>query len=88
MNSQLMIVFYNGKHNAFGGARNQYRLAECPEEESAISKQIKRTLNEIDGYVLVKYKGQMYLCEKNDKNPKGYDRTTIFYHPLQEKFTI
>jgi hypothetical protein len=93
MKTQLIIVFYNGKHNAFEGLRNQYRLVDCPEDELAISEHIKTALNSLPkagGYVVAKYQGKwLYLCEKNTKNKdRGYDKVLISYHPLADKFTI
>ena len=85
---QILVVELNGRHNAYEGERNIVRRAGCVKEEES-RELIKKLLDNLTkrGYVLAKWKGQLFLCEKNNENKeRGYDRTFITYHPLQEEF--
>jgi hypothetical protein len=58
-------------------------------DEAESQGQIKKLIQGLTkpGYVLVKHRGNVYLCERNDKNKeRGYDRTLVAYHPLSEMF--
>jgi hypothetical protein len=54
-----------------------------------IRKLFDTTLKGIRGNVLVKWNGQMFLCEPNQVSPdRDYSRIIVRYHPLAEKFSI
>ncbi len=86
---QILLVELNGRHNAYSGERNICRMmgTNVSEEESvAFLQKLFKGLTK-PGYVLVKHRGNLYLCEENKKNKeRGYDRTLITYHPLANQF--
>jgi len=87
--AQLMVVEYNGRHNAYGGDRDKNSVIDIFDV-----KMIKRTIVKYlkllsNGYVLVRYQGKTFLCEKNNVNPEEpYLRHETFYHPLDKLFTV
>lgn len=84
MIAQLLRVDFNGPHNAYGGERDRFSIVNI-ETIDKIPEEINAQLS-IGNYVLVKYLGKVYLCEKIEKG--GYSRKVIDYHPYFDKFSI
>lgn len=87
---QLIIVEYNGKHNAFSEMRNVHRLVNV-ENKLDIAPMIEAQLKAMDkpGYILVKYAGKMFICERNNvDHTKPYQKHAVIYNPFQSEFTI
>lgn len=82
MSAQLLQVKYNGAHNAYGGSRNHTSLVTV-DNDADIQKEIDLQLNLCD-YILVKYKGKMFFCERREGG--GYTRKELTYHPLSHIF--
>jgi hypothetical protein len=91
---QILVYRLNGIHNAKQGIdRNLYTLKNVSVETTIEFKQtIEDALDEVPagkGYVLVKWNGKTYICEKDTNNPNvGYVRHEVKYHPLLFIFTI
>lgn len=89
---QLMIYKFNGLHNAIANAnRNIYSIypIQSPTKEE-FQSHIVNALDEVPpgrGYVIVKWKNQFYMCQKDPNNPNHpYVRTVLKWHPLLDKF--
>lgn len=92
MIAQLLKVYLNGYHNHSGGDRDLVELLDLTEEKE-IKDRIAKALNEFTvqrpGYVLVKWNGKMYMCEKNNIcHTKPYVKHEVSFHPLQNKFAV
>jgi hypothetical protein len=90
MDGQLIIVEYNGKHNAFEGERNKHTILNV-ESKLDIAPMIEAQLKNLKkgGYVLVKFAGVMYLCERDNVDvTKPYRKHQVSYHPFAKEFTI
>jgi hypothetical protein len=84
---EVLIVYYN---NYRAQGRNLFIKKTC--ETSKVKEFITDTLKSFtpqsNGYVLVKFKGQMWICERNNINPASdYVKHPIQYHPLSSEFT-
>lgn len=89
MEGQLIVVEYNDHKNAFEGQRNKHVILNI-ENKLDIAQMIEAQLKLVkNGYVLVKYAGIIYVCEKNNMDAKAtYRKHAITYHPLASAFTI
>jgi hypothetical protein len=90
MDGQLIVVEYNNRKNAFEGERNKHKVLNI-ENKLDIAQMIEAQLNLIKegGYVLIKYAGMMYLCERDNTNrKKPYRKHRIEYHPFSDLFSI
>ena len=88
--AQLIIYKYNNRANAFVGDRGGFEKKDIHDAKS-IKQEIQTALNRLQhaGYVLVKYAGRMFLCEKNNIHPeREYIRHEITYHPLDKYFSV
>ena len=86
--AQLMVVEYNGKHNAFEGNRNVHRIIDI-ESKNDIAPMIDAHLKSLrkGGYVLVSYAGQLFICERDNVTPSApYRKHRVTYHPFQSEF--
>ena len=81
--TEMIRVSINGARNAYGGQRNAYEVIKV-EEDSQLPTEINNQLN-LGSYVLVKYAGKLYMCEKNEAG--AYSRKAIEYHPHMDKFS-
>jgi len=89
MDAQLIVVFQNGVAEAREPKlRNRFELINV-DKASSIKPTVLANLKRIGraGAVLVKWKGQLYLCEMK-QNGQSYTRTEIQYHPYADQFTI
>ncbi len=92
MQGQLIVYHFNGLHNAKEGVeRNQFTLLNVPDTVD-FRTFIEDTLDTVPpgkGYVLVKWKDRMFICEKDLNNHNlNYVRHEVRYHPLANQFTI
>lgn len=90
---QLLVYHYNGLHNAKEGVnRNIYSLRDVrvntPEQ---FRESIADAMDEVPagrGYVLVKWSGRCFICEKDSNHPEiPYVRHEILYHPFLSAFS-
>jgi len=90
--AQLIAIRYNGRFNAYGGARNVFTKVEVTDKgkiKEAILETFKGVLGEHPGCVLVKFDNKMFLCERDTVNKeKVYTRHEVAYHPHMKEFTI
>ncbi len=90
--AQLIVVRYNDRTNAYGGARNHHVMVDVTDKDKikeAILAAFNGELGKHRGTVLVKFDNQMFLCERDTVNKaKVYTRHTVDYHPLMKEFTI
>ena len=90
MTGQLIVVEYNGRHNAFEGQRDKHRLLDI-QDQAEIAPSIKKELDGLKhgGYVLVKFAGQIFLCEKDNVDAsQPYRKHKITYNPFVKEFTV
>ncbi len=90
MDGQLIVVHYNNRKNAFEGARDKHTILNI-ENKLDIAPMIQAQLKLVKdgGYVLIKYAGIVYICERDNVDAtKPYRKHAITYHPLMSKFTI
>jgi len=90
MDAQLIVVEYNGRHNAFEGKRNVHRVLNI-ENKLDIAPMIEAQLKTLSkgGYVLVKFAGQLFICERDNVDPsQPYRKHRIAYNPFQSEFTV
>ncbi len=90
MEGQLIVVHYNNHKNAFEGERNKHTKFNI-ENKLDIAQMIEAQLALVKegGYVLVKYSGVMYICERNNlDSKKPYCKHRTPYHPLEQEFSI
>lgn len=91
---QILIYRYNGLHNAKEGVdRNSFTITNVEgTDKDCFRMAIEDALDSVPsgkGYVLIKWKNRLFICEKDLNNPEvSYVRHEIAYHPLQDKFTI
>lgn len=61
---------------------------EGPDFKDIIQNHFGIFLQGIAGYILVKYKGRLFQCERDNVNPSNpYVRHEVRYHPLANLFT-
>jgi hypothetical protein len=90
---QILIYRFNSLHNATGEFdRNLFQLKDVSEQKKEMfQERILESLDEIipgTGYVLVKWCGRLFLCEKDTNNPDvPYVRNELQWHPLQFAFS-
>jgi hypothetical protein len=90
MIGQLIVVEYNGRHNAFEGQRDKHRLLDIADPKE-IAPTIQKELAELKkgGYVLVKFAGQIFICERDNVDPtQPYRKHKITYNPFVKEFTV
>ena len=89
--AQIIVVQYNGRHNAFEGQRNKHTLLNVEKKldiAPIIASQLKG-LGDKGGYVLVKFAGQLFICERDNVDPsQPYRKHKIAYNPFQSEFTV
>lgn len=94
IHGQIITYRYNGLYNSKAGIdRNLFTLSEVNVHSAEqFREEIANHLDHIEGgkgYVLVKWSGRMFLCERDLNNPKTpYVRHEVTYHPLMAEFTI
>ena len=86
---QLIVVQLNDRKNAFEGERNRHKIINV-ENKLDIAPMIEAQLKAVkNGYVLIKYAGIIYICEKDNINSKlPYRKRRIDYHPFAKEFSI
>lgn len=91
MIGQILVYRYNGLHNAKPGVKRNYHTLIDINDKNEFRNKIIDSLDCVQagkGYVLVKYNGKMFICEKDlNDYEKDYVRHNINYHPLQNVFT-
>jgi hypothetical protein len=90
MTGQLIVVEYNGRHNAFEGVRDKHRLLDIADPKE-IAPSIQKELAGLKhgGYVLVKYAGQIFICERDPiDHTRPYQKHRITYNPYSSAFTV
>ena len=91
---QILTYRYNGKHNAVEGIpRNIFQMTDVSEPtKERFQDCILDALDGIipgTGYVLVKWGGRLFQCEKDTNNPNiPYVRHELKWHPLKDQFTV
>jgi hypothetical protein len=91
MIGQILVYRYNDKNNAKPGMkRNCYTLIDV-NDRTQFRDMIINALDSVHagkGYVLAKWNGNMFICEKNLNNPEeNYVKHSVGYHPLQNVFS-
>ncbi len=87
---QIIVVEYNGRYNAFEGERNKHNILTI-ENKLDIQPMIELQLKTLTkgGYLLIKYSGILYICEKDNVDPsRPYRKHVVKYHPYAKEFTI
>jgi hypothetical protein len=85
---QIIVVEYNGRHNAFSGVRNVHRILNI-ESKLDIAPMIEAQLKGLSkgGYVLVSFAQSLFICELDNVDPtKPYRKHKINYHPFSSEF--
>lgn len=89
---QILIYRFNGLHNAkVGVPRNHFTIRDVT-DVNEFKGAVHDALDEVPpgkGYVLIKWKGLIYIAEKDVCNPQtDYIRHQVKYHPLMDRFSI
>lgn len=88
--AQMIIFRYNTRRNAYVGDRDGFEMRDVFDIK-LLKQEVNKILDQLQhaGYVLVKYAGRMFLCEKNNVEPdREYIRHEINYHPLDRYFSV
>lgn len=94
IHGQILVYRFNGIWNSKSQVpRNQFTIQDVKvQTKEQFQHSISEALDEVPpgaGYVLVKWTGRIFICEKDRNKPQvAYVRHEIRYHPLAYAFTI